>query len=216
MPDWLRILGWSCLLVAMAIAVWRAQWHLLRQAPARVHLLAASTLGVICLWLMKIRAIDHVTLHLLGVTTVTLVLGWRFAVTALSTALLGFALLSDRGLAMLGLDWLLCVLVPASTTRLLQRALVRPTLRNPFVFMLGAGFAGGALAVLSSALGAAMLLIVAGHGDLVAASLPYLALLPLIMFSEAFINGTCVSALAVFIPDCLKTFDDHFYLQGPK
>jgi uncharacterized membrane protein len=37
-------------------------------------------------------------------------------------------------------------------------------------------------------------------------------MLPLLMFSEGFINGMCVAALAIFYPNAMKTFDDDFYL----
>jgi uncharacterized membrane protein len=30
---------------------------------------------------------------------------------------------------------------------------------------------------------------------------------------RGFINGMCVSALAIFHPDAMKTFDDRFYLD---
>ncbi len=38
-------------------------------------------------------------------------------------------------------------------------------------------------------------------------------LLLLMMFSEGFINGLCISAMAVFFPHWLKTFDERFYLD---
>ena len=44
-------------------------------------------------------------------------------------------------------------------------------------------------------------------------ALTFWPLLFLVMFSEGFINGMCVAALAVFYPDAVKTFDDRFYLD---
>jgi uncharacterized membrane protein len=52
-----------------------------------------------------------------------------------------------------------------------------------------------------------------GLDGLLEAISEYWPLLMLMMFSEGFINGMCVSVLAIFFPDWLKTFDDHFYLD---
>ena len=42
-----------------------------------------------------------------------------------------------------------------------------------------------------------------------------LGYLLLVAFPEAFINGTAISALVVFCPDWLETFDTDRYLQEP-
>ena len=69
------------------------------------------------------------------------------------------------------------------------------------------------LVVLLVALFAAALFAWIGlYGPLAAIS-EFWPLLLLMMCSEGFINGMCVSALAIFLPDWLKTFDDNFYLD---
>ena len=66
--------------------------------------------------------------------------------------------------------------------------------------------------VLCLALASVVLLALGGQTAMVENALGLWPLLFLIMFSEAFINGLCVSALAVFAPEWMKTFDDRFYL----
>ena len=102
---------------------------------------------------------------------------------------------------------------PSEVSRLFSWWLYRPSLRHPFVYILGAGFGGGALVTL--VLGVLAFLIFWSRGlDAAAGTLfEWWPLLFLLMFSEGFINGMCVSALAVFYPDWLKTFDDRFYLD---
>jgi uncharacterized membrane protein len=41
-----------------------------------------------------------------------------------------------------------------------------------------------------------------------------LPMLALVMFSEGFVDGMCVAALAIFYPGWVKTFDERFYLEG--
>ena len=42
----------------------------------------------------------------------------------------------------------------------------------------------------------------------------YLAILPLMMFPEAFINGLIVTGLVVFKPTWISSFDDNLYLKS--
>ena len=57
--------------------------------------------------------------------------------------------------------------------------------------------------------------LVTGDGNLLDNARQGWPLIFLIMFSEGFINGMCIAALAVFYPDVLKTFDDRFYFGDP-
>jgi uncharacterized membrane protein len=163
---------------------------------------------------MNIHLVDGLILHFLGVTTLTLVIGWSFTVLAASLALTGFFALQSLDWSALGLSLVLSVLVPAILTRSFARLLYRPGLQHPFVYFLGAGFAGGALAVLGVAVLALALFWAAGLDSYVSAAGEWWPLLFMVMFSEGFINGMCISALAIFHPDWVKTFDDRFYLDG--
>ena len=197
------------------MALRRARWSALRADPRRLHLVGGGAVACLLLWLMNIHLVDGLILHFLGVTTLTLLVGWSFTVLAASVALTGFFALQGLDWAALGVSLCLSVLVPASLTRGLLRVLYRPTLRHPFVYILGAGFAGGGLVVLSLALIAVAMFWLAGLDRYVDAAVEFWPLIFLVMFSEGFINGMCVSALAIFYPDWMKTFDDRFYLDNP-
>jgi uncharacterized membrane protein len=115
--------------------------------------------------------------------------------------------------AALPLSVITTVIVPASISWLFARSLYRPSLKHPFVYLLGAGFLGGALVVLALALFLFLAVSAAGQEQWRLTMLENWPLLPLLMFSEAFIDGMCISALAIFRPAWLKTFDDQFYLS---
>jgi uncharacterized membrane protein len=208
------VLAWLIAVLAVATALLRANWRALLAQPGRMHLVAGGAVACMLLWLMNIHLVDGMVLHFLGVTTLTLVIGWSFTVLAACLALTGFFILQDMAWSTLGLSLCLSVLVPACLTRALVRLLYRPTLRHPFVYILGAGFAGGGLVILSLALIGVFLFWLAGLDAYLATAAELWPLIFLIMFSEGFINGMCVSALAVFYPDWVKTFDDRFYLDG--
>ncbi len=207
-------IAWAVAVVALLVALRRANWRALASEPRRLHLVGGGAVACLLLWLMNIHLVDGVVLHFLGGTTLTLVVGWSLTILAASIALTGFFALQGLDWTSLGLSLCLSIVIPASLTRLLVRALYRPTLRHPFVYILGAGFAGGGLVVLSLSLIAIVLFWIAGLDAYVASAVEWWPLIFLVMFSEGFLNGMCVSALAVFHPDWVKTYDDRFYLDG--
>ncbi len=208
------VIAWAVAIFALLVALRRANWRALANEPKRLHLVGGGAVACLLLWLMNIHLVDGVVLHFLGVTTLTLVVGWSLTILAASIALTGFIALQGLDWTSLGLSLCLSIVIPASLTRMLVRALYRPTLRHPFVYILGAGFAGGGLVVLTLSLIAVVLFWIAGLDAYVASAAEWWPLIFLVMFSEGFLNGMCVSALAVFHPDWVKTYDDRFYLDG--
>jgi uncharacterized membrane protein len=203
---------WLVLVFVSALALRYADWRALWQVPARVHLVLGGVLFCLCLWLLPVRLMEGVHVHLLGMTCLTLVLGWCFALLAGSLALVLQTLVAGESAAAIPLAWLVTVAVPATVSRLLVRRLRRLTWTNLFVYLLGAGFAGGMLAMLAAALVALPLLWLAGLDEPVRHALANWPMIFLFLFPEGFINGMVVTTLAVFFPQWVKTFDDDFYL----
>lgn len=216
LPHWILVVAGIALLLSLALALWHAQWSALRQAPGRMHLVAGGAVVCLMLWLLNIHLVDGLILHFLGVTTLTLLVGWSFAVLAASIAIIALYALQGLDWAAYPLSAVLCVLLPATTTWILARLLYRPSLQHPFVYILGAGFAGGALVMLLLALAALLLFWSSGLNNYLQNVREFWPLLFLLMFSEGFINGMCVTALAIFYPDWMKTFDDQFYLDDQR
>ncbi len=206
-------IAWLLLAAGMVAAAAYTPWRPLRRSPGRVHLVAGGAVACLLLWLLNIRMVDGLVLHLLGVTTLTLVVGWSLALLAGTAALGAFVLAADLAAGGFPVAWVFTVAMPATVSWLFARALYRPRLRNPFFYILGAGFCGGALVVLVDAVAALVLFSALGLDRWVDVALGVWPLIFLVMFSEGFINGMCIAALAIFYPDAVKTFDDRFYLD---
>lgn len=84
---------------------------------------------------------------------------------------------------------------------------------NPFVFFLGSGFFGGMVSLAAPIFASAALLLVFEVQPGWVIWKDYLALLPLILFPEGFINGAVMTALAVWHPQWVRSFDDEDYLR---
>lgn len=214
LPLWLNLTLTLAALALLALAAVSAPWRQVFAVPERMHLIAGGAVACAVLWLMNIRLSGDVTVHLLMVTTLTLVVGWSFSLLAGAAALVAFYLVTALPWQGFPVSLLLTVALPALITRQLARALYRPRLANPFFYILGAGFAGGGLVVVALAGVWLVLFSLLGQDAAVAKATEVWPLLLLMTFSEGFMNGMCIAALAVFYPDAVKTFDDEFYFGG--
>ncbi len=213
-PGWLSAGLWLVLVATFLLALRYADWGAVRRVPARLHLLLGGALFCVVLWLMSVRVIEGLWIHFLGMTTLTLILGWRFALLAGTLAVAVHTPLIGQGLAGLPAAWLLSVAVPATVSRFLVYRLRRVRSGNLFVYMLGAGFGGGVLSALAVAAVALPLLWLIDQRDWVTGALANWPLLALLLFPEGFINGMIVTTLTVFYPQLVKTFDERHYLDG--
>ncbi len=209
LPSWLHLLLALMMCASVILASRWADWPALWRVPSRLHLLMGSVAFCVALWLLSARVGDGIRIHLLGMTSVTLLLGWRFAILSGSLALALHLLLIGAPLAALPAAWMLNVGVPVSVSRGCLALL--PRRQNLFLYTLGGGFAGGMASVIAVASTSLVLLWMAGQSGLVSEALNAFPFLALLLFPEGFINGTLVTAAAVFFPGAVKTFDEHFY-----
>ncbi len=205
---WLGLLQ----LAILGVCIWRAPWRELLSVPRRQHLLFGALIAMVLLWQVSGRIAPQVHLHLLGITSVTLMLGLPLTILVGSVACVIDALIAHRDWALVGANALFNATVPALVSAAVLHAILRYGPRNLFMYMLGAGFAGGALAMLAVML--VMLVIFALTGQTRAFNDWASALLLMAMFPEGFINGAVVSSLAVYKPHWLRSYDDHYFLDG--
>lgn len=203
-----RVLAACALLLALYLAPWRE----LHAVPARQHLFFLVALSLAILWLASFHPVGGITLHLLGMSTATLLLGGALAMLAALLAQLFLVVLGQAQLDALPLAWLLTAVVPALTTLALLRLLSRLRQRNLFVFLLGLGFFGAMATVLTVALAGLLVLALGGQADLAGEALGYVTMLPLLMFPEGFVNGAATSTLTVYFPHLVRGFDEDRFL----
>jgi uncharacterized membrane protein len=204
----------SVMLICLVVTAGTAHWRGLQAASERQHVLLGGMTCLLLLWLLSLQLIEGIWLHLLGVTSLTLITGWRFTVLGATLVLVAYLLIQQQTLATMPLAWLFTVLVPATASRGLAILLRRHGFRNLFVYMLGAGFGGGLLSVLCMALLALPTFWLLGQAEWVVQALEKWPFVLLLMFPEAFINGMIITAFTVFYPDVVKTFDDDYYLNN--
>jgi len=204
-PDLLR---WTLIVLAplLLVALWRAPWRELAARQERMTAFGVAIAVLPILWSMGAPLPGNIQLHLLGMTTVTLVFGWQLALLAGLLASLVLALVGNWQLPALPVNYLLTVAVPVLVSATVLGAANRLRRTNLFVYMLGVGFFGSMAAIgLTFALGNRLLATGLDH-----------ALVLLLTFPEGFVNGAVISALTVFYPDIVRSYDDERYLGRPR
>ena len=130
-------------------------------------------------------------------------------------AQLGLLAIGRMDLASLGINGVLLVLIPVLVTELCALRVERAQPRNLFVYIFFSGFFPAALAVLLCILVGLGVLWVDGLFPMPPWLGDFVGYLWMVIFPEAFINGMIVTALVVFYPDWLETFNRSRYLAAP-
>jgi uncharacterized membrane protein len=198
----LRVALWLCL-AAYVPALVSAPWRTLIGRNERQHAFLATVLLLPLLWLMRFEVPGGVQLHLLGMTTVTLVFGWQLALVLGALSGLALLALGSWSADLLPLNLVLSVLLPTLVTVTLLWVINRLRRTNLFVYLLGLGFAGGSLSLFVS---------MQVGGWLMGPDFDHAVTL-LLIFPEGFLNGTLVTALTVFYPRIMRTYDESRYLD---
>ncbi|RZI82516.1 MAG: hypothetical protein EOP15_19875 [Pseudomonas sp.] len=207
-------LGWLAYLPLLLWAISRSSWIELCSDRRRQHLLFGAIFALFALWLVRRDFDTGVSYHFIGMTAVTLLLDWPLAIIAGFIAQLGLLSLGRQDWAALGINGLLIIGLPVLVTETCAILVERAQPRNLFIYIFSGFFAAAlsALLCLTAALG---LLWVDGLFAMPEWLTDFVGYLWLMMFPEAFINGMVISALVVFCPEWLETFNRARYLQAP-
>jgi uncharacterized membrane protein len=196
-------------LVALALALSLRPWRML-DGPLLTPALASLAL-LPWFWLLPQHLPQGMPVQLSGASLLTLMLGWPLAVPLLAlVALLVWAIGAHDAAAVLS-QWVWLGLGPATLTLLVGRLLQRWLPVSPFVYTLGRGFLGTALAVFGSGVlqelaqrwmaGASL------HDALVARWL--------MAWGDAFLTGMFCAIFVAFAPQWLATWSDRRFLKRP-
>ncbi|WP_339511506.1 energy-coupling factor ABC transporter permease [Pseudomonas sp. RL_15y_Pfl2_60] len=207
--------GWLLYAPVVIWAVFRAPWVALISDLRRQHLVFATAMALFLLWLVRRDFESGLSYHFIGMTAVTLLLDWPLAVLVGLLAQLGLLALGLQDFSALGVNGVLLVALPVLVTELCALRVEREQPENLFVYIFFCGFFPAALATLLVILSAFGLLWLDGVFEMPPWIEDYVGYLWLVIFPEAFINGLVVSALVVFYPDWLETFNRSRYLSAP-
>lgn len=197
----------------LAFALWRAPLCKLKNNQFS-HLFFAACVVLFLLWNSRVGVLPALNFHLLGVTIVTLMFGWRLALLAVAVVVVGIAFYSEDGFISTGLNALVMGVLPVVLTQGLLVLCQRYLPHNFFVYVYINGFLAAGLSILLAYFVGALVLLSSDATSIGWLNYQYFPYFPLIFFSEAFLTGLVVTALVVLKPDWVCSFDDNMYLKN--
>lgn len=193
------------LVVAMAVRPWR-----LLRGPLLSPTLAALVL-LPWFWLLPQKLPGGMAVQFSGASLLVLMLGWPLAVPVLLLVAIAVWLLGAAGWEAVLSQWVWVGLVPATLALAIGWALRRWLPPNVFIYTLGRGFIGTAVALFAS--GA----LYEGIHHLLTGVTVHEALVArwLMAWGDAFLTGLFAAVFVAFAPQWLATWSDERYLRPP-
>ena len=212
--EWLWLFNYSAF-IALAAGVFYFPLNAILATQERQHLLWGSAVALAVLWSLGASlAGDGLRIHMLGVTSVVMLVGLSPTMITGALLMLLYSLVGLSDWSMLAANYCLLIVIPALICHCWLTVIARVPVSNLFVYMLGGGFIGGIVTRLGLALLLYTMAAVAGDNSALAMTTDkYLPWLLLLAFPEGFINGMLVSAMAVFFPHWLRSLDEYRYID---
>ncbi len=220
-PDSITLLSTNSQLVLwllVGVIAWssvdKALYKSLINTPARQTGVFSCVIVFCILWQIKAGILPGLELHILGVTAVTLVLGWRFALlsaTLASALLIAFEQLS---VAQLPLHLLLTAYLPILFSYSVFVICYNLLPRHFFIYIFICSFLCAAFASCVKIISISAFYYFTGYYNWYELSENYLYLCAIIWFPEAMLNGMAISILITYRPHWVKTFYDKDYLDS--
>lgn len=210
-PLWLVLAGWGGWLPIVWLAWRRARQGFVPRGIAE-HAWLGGAVVISLLWLCAIHVANGPAFGMLGSALYAVVFGRERAILGLALASVLHCACTHGAWANLGLDGLLLAALPATVAGALQPLIARRLPRNLFVFLIGNGMFSCLLATAAAqtALLAVSYLVApagarSGFGQSIGPML-------LLSWSEAIVSGMLFSALVIFEPEVVLTYDPERYL----
>ena len=180
------------------------------------HIFFGSCTLVFFLWLFRVSIYDGLIMHFMWMTTLCLVLGFRWAILGGTAVLFISTLIGNESWSMLGINAIISVIVPISITYAIYAFTFHRIPRNLFIYIFLCAFIPGAITIGLKMLMFSGYYYVDGFYDWHTIANNYLNISILLMPNEAFFNGFSMTCLVIYKPDLVYTFHDKFYLNGKK
>lgn len=196
----------------LAVAL-KAPWSRFRDSGFQ-HVFLGACVAVLFIWRMRVGIVPAVPMHLLFMTTLTLMFGMPLAILAAAMMTSAMCVMGIESWSAWHGNFLAFGVVPVLVTWAALNASKRFLPPNPFIYIFVCAFFGAAVAMLAAMLANGVLLLGFEQISFRQFKESYLAIMPLMMFPEAFINGLVVTGLVVFKPLWIPSFDDEVYLKS--
>ena len=198
----------------LGLAALSAPWRVWLSQRERQWVWLGGLAVLVGLWSMKAGITPGLSVRFLLVTALTLMHGWQLAVIGAALVLGVLTLTGQASWDSFGANLLCMAIVPALFTAWFHEFVHARLPHNYFVYFFVTVFVGAALGYNLAGLARIALLALSGSLEEAHAGPEYFAILPLMSFGEAFVNGMVMAMMVVYRPQWVMSFDDRLYLRG--
>jgi len=201
-----------------AAAIMRIAWknlnikQLLKSTELQQQV-AFCALAVFFLWTLKTGIQPGLEVHFLGLTALTLMLGWRLGVLVAPIALIALTGFGIYPWHDFGVNLLLGIIFPISFSYLVFLLTYSYLSRHLFVYIFIAGFFNAALTIVVQMFVFALYYKLLGTYPWRVIINDYFSIVLLMLFPEGVLNGMCIAVLVTYKPEWVLTFLDRDYLH---
>ena len=211
LPLWPLISSALVALVILLPALATYRWNALRKHRGAQHFFFGSVVVLSLLWSLQAGILPGLSFHVMAVTAVTLMMGWRLALLATLMMQLMLVVSGKLWWGALGYSYLLSCVMPVLFSYGFYKLVYRRLSHNPCIYILIAGFLNAGMTHAFSDVLQSLALWQLGIHSFNAIWHDYLRYLPMMMFPEGVVNGMFVSGMVVFHSRWLSTFDEDSY-----
>ena len=208
----LQALLWIGVIVIGFLSVNKSTYANLFNTPARQTGVFACALVLALLWRIKAGILPGLDLHILGITAVTLILGWRLAILScvLATALL--TAFGQIAFELIAVKLLISAFIPVLLSYFVFMLCYHYLSRHFFIYIFVCSFlTAGVVACVNIILGGVFYYAI-GEYNWHQLTENYIYLSPILAFPEAMLNGMAITVMITYRPHWVKTFFDKDYL----
>ncbi|PID42840.1 MAG: hypothetical protein CSB48_08425 [Proteobacteria bacterium] len=211
LPQTLLAVSGGLSLLVLLIAARQVNWSVFSHHLAAQHLFLGSVVAVSVFWYMRAGVLPGMYFHILGYTSLMLMMGWPLALMAASLAQCLMVISGKTTWIEAGYQYFFYSVLPVLFSYGFYLFVYRRLTHNPFVYILVAGFLNAGF---THAFTDVIRSFMMWQLDIHPFSLiwhDYLRYLPLMMFPEGVVNGMFVTGMVVFHSRWLSTFDEDSY-----
>ena len=198
---------------AFIYTFYRSPWAKLIGNLGLQHLCFGATVALLVIWSIKADISEGVSIHFLGMTALTLVLGWDLAIVCASVALGILVLVSGGTWTNFAANGVITILLPVLITHIVAFWVDKKLPKNFFVYLFVCGFfCAGLTAVFIGAAVSATLWFSEIY-PWIKIQQDIVTIIVLTIFPEGLLNGILLTAIMVFYPDWVRSFDAKIYID---
>ncbi len=196
------------------LALINLDYRQLFKRPELRQQIGVCILVLFLLWALKTGIQPGLDVHFLGLTALTLMLGWRLSIVVAPLALVLLTVFGLYAWQDFSVNLFLGMIVPICFTYFLFLLTYSYLSRHLFVYIFVAAFFNAALTIVVQMFSFAVYYKLVGAFPWHVVMDDYFAIVLLMLFPEGVLNGMCIAGLVAYKPVWVTTFLDRDYLHG--